>query len=400
MLNSDHSKPTPALQEEPVKRRRFQKGSLQLRRRGKVKKWVVLYYDDGGHRRYHTLGVGSLTKTAAQQLRDDFMRSVNGSEEPETGGLRAVLLREFVVQVYLPFQRGKWKRSTQGTSENRIRHHVLTELGDTALKDFTLRPLQGFLERKADAGLSFSVVDHLRWDLSAIFEMAVAEKVVTANPATRLYTPKNAPKGRTRAMTAEEVSIALGAFEPRERLLLHMAIFAGFRPGEMLALQRRHVSEDATVVKVEQRVYRGDIDRPKTDPSRREVAIPPRTAELLREWMNVAVGPQTEAYVFAGEKGKPIWKDTLMYDYIRPKLKPLGLEWVDFQVMRATHASIGHRLKLDPKVTADQRGHGVGVAIEEYTKTSVKDRAIAARKLEEEVLGKPKIVKMPRRKAS
>jgi hypothetical protein len=43
--------------------------------------------------------------------------------------------------------------------------------------------------------------------------------------------------------------------------------------------------------------------------------------------------------------------------------------------MRATHASIGHRLKLDPKVTADQRGHGVGVAIEEYTKTSVKDKA-------------------------
>ena len=28
--------------------------------------------------------------------------------------------------------------------------------------------------------------------------------------------------------------------------------------------------------------------------------------------------------------------------------------------MRATHA-IGHRLKLDPKVTANQRGHGVGL---------------------------------------
>ena len=75
-------------------------------------------------------------------------------------------------------------------------------------------------------------------------------------------------------------------------------------------------------------------------------------------------------------------------------------EWVDFQVMRATHASIGHRLKLDPKVTADQRGHGVGVAIEEYTKTSVKDKAVAAKKLEEAVLGKEKIVRMPPRKAS
>lgn len=59
---------------------------------------------------------------------------------------------------------------------------------------------------------------------------------------------------------------------------------------------------------------------------------------------------------------------------------------------------IGHRLKLDPKVTADQRGHGVGVAINEYTKTSVADRATAAKKLEESVLGK--VTRMPKRKAS
>src|SRR6266496_29992 len=37
MLNSEHSKPTPANQEKSLKRRRFQKGSLQLRRRGKGK---------------------------------------------------------------------------------------------------------------------------------------------------------------------------------------------------------------------------------------------------------------------------------------------------------------------------------------------------------------------------
>jgi integrase len=400
VLNSEHSKPTPADREKSLKRRRFQKGSLQLRRRGKARKWVVLYYDNGGHRRYHTLGAGSMTKTAAQSLRDDFMRTVNGSDEPEQDRIRPVLLREFVDQIYLPFQRGKWKKSTQGTSENRINHHVVKGLGDTALKDFSLTSLQGFLDRKATTGLSFSVVDHLRWDLSAIFEMAVAERVILSNPATRLYTPKYAPRGKTRAMTVEEVNVALGAVEFREQILLHMAVFAGFRPGEMLALQRRHVSEDGTVVRVEQRVYRGDIDDPKTDPSRREVAIPPRTAELLLEWMNTSVGPEPDAYVFAGEKGKPIWRDTLIYDHIRPKLKPHGLEWVDFQVMRATHASIGHRLKLDPKVTADQRGHGVGVAIEEYTKTSLKDRAVAAKKLEQEVLGKRKVVRMPRRKAS
>jgi len=92
-------------------------------------------------------------------------------------------------------------------------HHLVKELGDGALKDFSLTGLQAFLEQKANAGLSFSVVDHLRWDLSAIFEMAMAEKMITSNPATRLYTPKNAP--------AVEVNIALGAVELREEFFYH-----------------------------------------------------------------------------------------------------------------------------------------------------------------------------------
>ena len=78
--------------------------------------------------------------------------------------------------------------------------------------------------------------------------------MITSNPATRLYTPTHAPKGKTRAMTVEEVNIALGAVELPEHLLTHMAIFSGFRPGEMLALQRRHVAEDATVARAEQHV--------------------------------------------------------------------------------------------------------------------------------------------------
>ena len=401
LLNHPESA-TPVEQEKSLRKRRFQKGSLQHVRRGKAKRWVVLYYNAEAKRQYHTLlGAGTMTKTQAEKERDEFMRTINGCAGPDTRGLQPVLLGEFIERKYLPFQRKKWKASTAGTSENRIRHHILKGIGGNPMRDFSLTSLQAFLERKADEGLSFSVVDHLRWDLSAIFEMAIAEKVMEASPATRLYTPKHAPKGQTRAMSVEEVNTALAVVDFREQVLLHMAILSGFRPGEMLGLQRKHVAADGSAVNVEQRVYRGIIDDPKTDPSRREVAIPPRTAELLREWMESAVGPESSAYVFAGEKGKPVWRDTLLYDHIRPKLKPHGLEWVDFRVMRATHASIGHRLKLDPKVTADQRGHGVGVAIEEYTKTSLQDRAVAARKLEEAVLGKPKVVRMaPRQKAS
>jgi integrase len=382
-----------------MRRRRYQKGSLQLIRSGKAKRWVVLYYTADGDRRYHTLGAGNLPKAEAEKLRDAFMRGINGVDQPEPDGTRPALLSEFIERVYLPFQRAKWKSSTRVTSEHRIKHHIVKDLGASAMEGFTLGTLQAFLQAKADAGLSFSMVDHLRWDLSSIFEMAVAERVIAINPTSALYTPKNAKKGETRAMTAAEIATALDAVEFRERVIMHMAIFAGFRPGEILGLERRHVSADGSTVQVEQRVYRGEVDHPKTRPSVRVVAIPPKTAALLQQWLESAVETSAAAFVFAGETGRPVWRDTLLYDHIRPRLKPLGLGWVDFQVMRATNASVSHRLKLDPKVTADQRGHGVGVSINEYTKTSVEDRAAAARKLENSILG-GKVVRMPKRKAS
>jgi hypothetical protein len=78
----------------------------------------------------------------------------------------------------------------------------------------------------------------------------------------------------------------------------------------------------------------------------------------------------------------------LLEDHIRAKLEPTCLGWVNFQVMRRTHASLGHEAKVDPKVSADQRGHGIGVALDVYIKSSMEDRATAAKQLEDSVLTK------------
>jgi hypothetical protein len=160
---------------------------------------VVLYYDEKRERRYHTLGWASeMTKGTADEKRQEFMREINGGGRT-TGAIRPPTVAEFLEQVYLPFYRGKWKESTAGTSENRLRHHIGKELGTQRLEHLTLSPLQQFLEQKAVSGLSFSVVDHIRWDLSSMFEMAVSEKVIAVNPTTALYTPKTAKRSETQS---------------------------------------------------------------------------------------------------------------------------------------------------------------------------------------------------------
>jgi integrase len=344
--------------------------------------WVLLYRD-GGTRKYATLGLHSkMNKSQAEAKRDELLSEVNArnAATPDPN----ITFGEFLEGVALPFLRSKWKRSTAATTENRITHHLGLEFGEKLLSSLGLKELQSFLGGKAEI-LSRSVVAHLRWDLRAIFKLALAEGYAERDPTGALFTPKQAETSEARVMT-KEVEPYITALEQRERGIAHLALFAGMRPGEILALQRRHVSGDCRRARIEQRIYRGDIDTPKTHSSTRTVAIPPKTAKQLQVWMGL-VGEHPEAWVFASENAaKPMWRDNVWRRHMQPQLETVGLEWATFQVLRRTHASLGHDAGIDPKVAADQRGHGIGVAIDVYTKAALSRRAQAAEQLENAVL--------------
>ena len=137
---------------------------------------------------------------------------------------------------------------------------LVDALGPVELSSFRRDGLQNLLDEKRRVGLSFSTVDHLRWDLKRIFDMALAEGLVTRNPALLLFTPKEAAKPLCRVMTMREVQICFAVLEQRERLIAKLAIMAGTRPGEIFALTWGHLS--STYVDIRQRVYRRTIDTP------------------------------------------------------------------------------------------------------------------------------------------
>ena len=84
--------------------------------------------------------------------------------------------------------------------------HLVAAFRDRELAGFRRDELQDLLDLKAKQdGLSFSVVDHLRWDMKQIFDMAVAEGHIERNPALLLFTPREAKKPVHRAMTIKEV---------------------------------------------------------------------------------------------------------------------------------------------------------------------------------------------------
>ena len=71
---------------------------------------------------------------------------------------------------------------------------------------------------------------------------------------------------------------------------------------------------------------------------------------------------------------------------IRPRLELLGLDWVNFQVLRRTNASLSRKACIDDKVAADQRGHGLGVSLEVYAVSDLEQKIEAVTKLESAVL--------------
>jgi integrase len=320
-----------------------------------------------------------MTEGTAWARLQEYLNPIN-----ETAGFRQTLptdFREYVINVFLPQRRKKWKDSTDKTTTERFQAHLLPAFDGRQLRDLTRERLQRFLDVKTRGGLSKSVVSHLRWDLNAVFKMAADDGLIQGNPAGSLVTPKEARTVEKRSMTKEEIQLALSVLDLRERVVFLFAVLVGMRPGEIFALRWGRVGPD--MVNIMERVYRRLPSDPKTQRGKRVAAVPPDLACDIEQWRDVAVDLSPESLVFPSERGTYLSRDNFLRRNIHSRLEQVGLEWVNFQILRRTQASLGHKEGVDPKAAADQRGHAIGVAIDTYTMTDLETRHQAVTTLEE-----------------
>jgi integrase len=253
-----------------------------------------------------------MTKTEARDKLAEILKPVNASIEGVGPNVK-----EFLEKTFFPFLVRKWKPSTYSTNRERIMREIAGAFGDRLLASLTREELQSFLDQKAH--LSHSTTGHIRWDLKQIFDVAMTEGFATKNPALMLFVPRACAKPKRRAMTPADVRKAINTLPLRERLIFKLATVAGLRPGEIFALRRDRVLDQ--VVDVQQRIYRGKIDTPKTRRSVRHVALASIVREDLEAWLVSSPGGP-EAWLFPSERlTTPISKDNLMNRYMKPALK-------------------------------------------------------------------------------
>ncbi len=205
----------------------------------------------------------------AEGILTEILKPINeGAENPEK---ITWTLAKFCEVVYLPVCHRKWKASTDMVETNQLEVHLVRPLGEKLMQEITRSELQALLDEQARS-CGRSMVDHFRFRLRSVFALAMSEGVVDRNPAAALFTPRHYQEGRSReVLTPKQAAILIGALELREKVIVRLATWEGMRPGEILALQMGDLDDDS--VWVRRRVYKGDIDEPKTKRSTRRVAL-------------------------------------------------------------------------------------------------------------------------------
>src|SRR5579864_329417 len=353
-------------------RKRYQRGSLR-----KVgRQWIAQWREDG-HRRKARWPISGMTKSDAEAKLAGILGTLDASR---TIGKPKPTFAAFVEHTYLPFYRGKWKASTAGDNEGRLKFHLSSVYASRIVDTFSRDELQQLLNQKA-AEYSYSVVAHIRWTLRQIFRLVVEEGYMDRNPAEILYIPREPRRPNRKVMNKEEVKKLLEVLDTRERLIAQLAIIAGMRPGEILALTWGSLT--GTSAGITRRLYRGRLDTPKSQRSERDAAFSDRLLVAIAEWRRKAPSTESAAWVFPSERlTTPVGKDNLWRRCFLPKLEPVGLEWANFQVMRRTNSSLMKKYNVDPKVGADQRGHGIGVSLDVYTQSDREEKRAAVNTLE------------------
>lgn len=361
-----------------MRRKRFQRGSLKPRKRNGKNYWYAQWREDGKPRSKELGLCSKVSRTEAEAKLAQILYAQN----LQAGQFVTPIYTfgQFIEVVYLPVYRRKWKPSTAVTEENRIKVNLLPDLAPLLMTEITRGALQQLLDTKATTHAT-SMVAHLRFRLRSIFELAMSEGVVDRNPATTLYTPRQCQPSRPRdVMTIDEATRMIDALDLREKLIARLATWEGMRPGEILALQIGDV--DGSSVWVRRRLYRGQIDTPKTKRSYRQVALSLGTMNLLAEWLQAIGTSDQEGWIFSTENNTPIWRDNVWLRNMRPKLKAIGLDWATFQVMRRTFATLSKQAGVDAHTRSAQMGNTVNVNENEYAISTFEERLAAVRRLE------------------
>ena len=249
--------------------------------------------------------------------------------------------------------------STLISHESIIRNHILPEIGEIKLTQLTPAHLQNLYSQKLKSGLSKRTVKYIHTIMHQTLDQALKWGLVVRNVADAVDAPQP-DKKPVEPLTQPQVQRLLEVLK-EDRLFPLYVVFlgCGLRRGEALALTTDCIDFDREVIYVKKTLQsiKGQglvIGEPKSETSRRTVALPEFVSEVLRRHLNREIDSH---YVFCTSRGTPFGPRNIVRHF-KKMLKKAGLpETTRIHDLRHTFVSFMLAQNVPPKDVQIIAGH-------------------------------------------
>ena len=379
-----------------ARKRSFQRGSL-FQRGKRNKMWVARWWEetiDGEGkcvrvRRSETLGQVAEVPSQRQAARilTRRMQRINGDHYSSQATRKFV---DFVRVDWEPVMLPTMKYGTQKSYAYFIRVHLIPALGDFRLRDIDREPIQTMLNAKLAAGLAWETVHHLQCALSKILGTAVEWGYIEANPVRMTRLPRRRRTYSKVVLAPVELRLLAARLPEPSRSLVLLLMLTGLRIGELLALRWRNVDLATGLIRVEETVYEGHFDEPKSRHSLRLIPLGPLAVAVLSERRGQGI-VDSSTLVFSSRTGGSLDRRTLLSRQLKPAAKAVGLGNVTWHLLRHSNATLHDSLGTPIGTVQALLGHSSSeITRQVYLHSLPEDRRVAAEKLEAHLFG-PKL---------
>ena len=259
--------------------------------------------------------------------------------------------------------------STRARIESIYRVHIEPAFGHMPLTAVTGAAVSDWMVRLSAQNSAASVrkIVHV---LRRVLDHAVKTGLLRANPAVSVRPPAE-PRNEQRFLTRQQALTLSDTIDPRFRAMVLVAVFGGLRFGEVVALQRQHVSEFNNTVHVKRTAVelgsKLTYGPPKTKKSVRVVTLPRSIMAELVAHMETYGVHSPEALVFTGKRGNPISRNNWYRHYWKSATEQAGLAGLRFHDLRHTFVAMWVDLGRNPKEVSKAAGHSsVAFTLDRY----------------------------------
>lgn len=212
-------------------------------------------------------------------------------------------------------------------------NHILPVLSSEPIAELNSASMKRLVEALVNKGLSPASIKNVCLVVKLVKASAIDED------GNQLYPIKwntefiDAPvidsrKQRTPTLTGEEVTKIVAAAETQMRALFALLAASGLRAGELFGLEVQHF--DGRSIKVEQSLWGGRVQAPKTENAYRIVDLHSDVAKLISDH----IGARQSGFIFCTSKRKPLGQSNILRRVLHPILKDAGINKCGFHAFR------------------------------------------------------------------